>query len=63
MSWDLTSYFTEFNGPEMLHFKEALKQDIARVREQANALPPVTPHSARDWELVLLKHEDILYLA
>ena len=60
MSWDLTSYFSEFNGPEMLRFKEALKEDIARLREQATALPPVSLHSAPDWELVLLKHEDIL---
>ena len=28
MSWDLTSYFPEFNGVEMLQFKEAIRNDV-----------------------------------
>src|SRR3972149_4613497 len=44
MTWDLTSYFPEFNGAEMLQFKEALRQDA----------------NSDAWEGILLRHEDLL---
>ena len=28
MTWDLTSYFPHFDGPEMRLFKEALRTDV-----------------------------------
>ena len=28
MNWDLTSYFPEFNGPDMAQFKEALQKGL-----------------------------------
>ena len=59
MTWDLTSYFPEFNGPEMLRFKEALWCDVASLRNQAVALEPLNRKNAADWELVLLLNEDI----
>ena len=34
MDWDLTSYFPEFNGPEMLNFKAALRKDLAALRKR-----------------------------
>jgi oligoendopeptidase F len=59
MTWDLTSYFPEFNGPEMLGFKEALWCDVASLRNQAVALEPLNRKNTADWEQVLLLNEDI----
>jgi oligoendopeptidase F len=60
MSWDLSSYFPEFNGREMRRFKQALAGDIASVKAEAISLPPLTAESAADWERILLRNEDIL---
>src|SRR5215467_2596200 len=46
MTWDLTSYFPRFDGPEMRLFKEALRTDVAALREQAAAIPPLSEESA-----------------
>ena len=59
MTWDLTSYFTQFNGPEMLRFKEALRADIASLQEAASALPALSPESAAAWEEIVLRSEDL----
>ena len=60
MSWDLTSYFPEFNGVEMLQFKEAIRNDVAVLQRSAVALPVVNAASAPDWENLLLQHEDVM---
>ena len=60
MSWDLTSYFPEFNGVEMLQFKEAIRNDVAALQRSAAALPVVNAASAPDWENLLLQHEDVM---
>ena len=59
MTWDLTSYFEEFNGAEMLRFKAALGDDIAALRRSAAALPCFSEESAAAWEAVLLRNEDL----
>ena len=59
MTWDLTSYFPQFDGPEMRQFKEALRSDVAALREQAAALSPLTEESADAWEQVLARNEDL----
>lgn len=59
MTWDLKSYFSQFNGPEMRQFKEALSNDVASLREQAAALPTLTEESADAWEQVLTLNEDL----
>jgi oligoendopeptidase F len=59
MTWDLTSYFPEFNGREMLQFKEALGHDVANLKEFAASLPPLAEESAAGWEHVLVRHEDL----
>ena len=41
MDWDLTSYFPEFNGPEMIQFKQQLKDDIKSIKERAGKLSPL----------------------
>ena len=43
MNWDLTSYFPEFNGPEMKEFKEKLKGDIQTAKEKASPPAPPSP--------------------
>jgi oligoendopeptidase F len=59
MNWDLTSYFPEFDGPEMRQFKEALRRDTISLTEQAAALPLLTEESAGAWEQVLTRNEDL----
>ena len=59
MTWDLTSYFPEFNGPEMLQFKEALRRDIASLKDKAALLPILTETSLAAWEEVLAHGEDL----
>ena len=60
MSWDLSSYFPQFNGPDMRRFKDGLARDIASLRAEAAALPPLTAETAPTWERILLRNEDIL---
>ena len=60
MTWDLTSYFPAFNGPEMLRFKEATRNDIAALQQAAANLPALNAEAMSAWEDVLLRHEDLL---
>ncbi len=60
MTWDLTTYFPEFDGPEMLRFKEALRRDIESLKRSSTALPPLQDDNADAWEQVLLRNEDLL---
>jgi len=59
MTWDLTSYFGEFNGPEMLQFKRALRNDIDALQREAAALPALTNDNQRAWEHLLIRNEDL----
>jgi oligoendopeptidase F len=59
MTWDLTSYFPEFNGAEMLQFKEAIRVDVAALQNAAASLPALDAESASAWEDILLRNEDI----
>jgi oligoendopeptidase F len=59
MTWDLTSYFPEFDGPAMRQFKAALCGDIASLRASAAALPGLTHASAAAWEELLIRGEDL----
>jgi len=58
--WDLTSYFPEFNGPEMVAFFNVLKQDVADLQELAAGLKPLSMDNALQWEEVVVKTEDAL---
>jgi oligoendopeptidase F len=60
MTWDLTSYFPEFNGAEMLQFKEALRQNVEALMQSAAALAPLQDANSHAWEGILLRHEDLL---
>ena len=59
MTWDLTSYFSEFHGPEMLRFKEVIGTDVAALQSAAASLPQLTVESASAWEDILLRNEDL----
>jgi oligoendopeptidase F len=59
MTWDLTSYFTEFNGGEMVQFKTAIRADVAALQQTAAGLPTLTTQSANGWEDILLRNEDL----
>jgi len=59
MTWDLTSYFPEFNGSEMLQFKEAIRADVAALQTAAAHLPALNSKSAPAWEEILLRNEDL----
>src|SRR5262245_62262578 len=43
----------------MRQFKEALRTDVAALREQASAIPPLSEESADTWEQVLIRNEDL----
>jgi len=60
MTWDLTSYFPQFKGSEMLQFKEAIRADVAALQTTAAKLPALNSESAPAWEYILLRHEDLL---
>jgi len=59
MTWDLTSYFPAFNGPEMLQFKAEIRKDVAALKQTAAALPVLNAESAPAWEDILLGNEDL----
>ena len=59
MTWDLTSYFAELNGAEMLQFKQAIRADVAELQQSAVSLPVLSSESASAWEDILLRNEDI----
>ena len=60
MDWDLTSYFPEFNGPEMRRFKKDLQNDIASLHKESTALPSLHHESHALWDKLFLKNDDIL---
>ena len=59
MTWDLTSYFPEFDGAEMRAFKQAIRSDISALIQAATALPELNETSAAAWEDILLRSEDL----
>src|ERR1044072_1663591 len=59
MTWDLTSYFPEFDGAEMRAFKQAIRADISELIQAATALPELNEASAAAWEDILLRAEDL----
>ena len=60
MTWDLTSYFPSFNGPEMVQFKEAIRANVTALQKAAAGLPALNSLSAPEWEAILLRHEDVM---
>jgi oligoendopeptidase F len=59
MTWDLTSYFPEFNGPEMVAFKDAVGREIDSLRNRAVSLGGLSSETEGDWEGVLIRYEGL----
>ena len=59
MNWDLTSYFAEFDGPEMRTFREDVARDLADLQARAQALETLRSDNQPQWEEVLLAAEDL----
>lgn len=59
MNWDLSSYFPEFDGPEMRQFKEALVGDLAGLLEEAQALASLGAENAGQWEELFMRAEEV----
>src|ERR1700749_3382069 len=59
MTWDLSSYFPEFNGPEMRRFKDDLRADVSSLRRQAVTLADLADKNAAEWDAVVLRQEDL----
>jgi oligoendopeptidase F len=59
MTWDLTSYFPQFDGPEMRRFKDLLRDDVLALKKQAAAATVLNQKSAVQWEEILLRNEDL----
>ena len=58
--WDLSSYFKEFNGPEMLSFKQKLVTDITELQKTAAALKTLASDNQPAWEKVFLDFEQLM---
>ena len=60
MDWDLSSYFSSFNGEDMTSFKDRLKDDIADVQQTASTLEDLNNQNLSAWESVILDFEDLI---
>ena len=56
--WDLTSFFPQFNGPEMVAFKDQLESDVKQMQQEASALDVLSEETADSWEGLILRSED-----
>ena len=59
VAWDLTSFFPEFNGPEMKDFKTKIREDMSGLARTAAGLDVLDAGNAAGWESVLLSMEDL----
>ncbi len=59
VTWDLTSFFPEFNCLEMLDFKRKLGSEISQLQAEASGLGALAEDSAPQWENVVLQTEDL----
>jgi oligoendopeptidase F len=57
--WNLESYFPEFNGSEMIEFKQKLLADCQSIGRRAEKLGSLTPENSTNWEELLLDFEEL----
>ena len=60
MDWDLSTFFPEFEGPEMRDFKTRLREETARALDEASRLEGMSEDNMEGWERVFLAYEDLL---
>ncbi|MDO8806653.1 MAG: M3 family metallopeptidase [Elusimicrobiota bacterium] len=58
VTWDLSGYFSQFNGPEMTAFKNRLSADIVQIQDKAAGLDVLSEKTADEWEKLILSGED-----
>ncbi len=59
-TWDLTSYFPAFAGPEHTRIEAELTTDLARALERAGALDALTDATEGEWERVVIEYEGLV---
>lgn len=59
VTWDLSSYFPSFDGPEMRAFKQQLEDDITALLARASALGTLDSSNLQDWGAVFNSLEDM----
>ncbi|MCC5875593.1 MAG: M3 family oligoendopeptidase [Candidatus Sumerlaeia bacterium] len=59
ITWDLTSYFPEFNGPEMQEFRRGIEERLDKALALATPLGTLAPETFETWEEVILIMEDL----
>ncbi|MEI8257273.1 MAG: hypothetical protein WCJ30_16490, partial [Deltaproteobacteria bacterium] len=59
-TWDLSSFFPQFDGPEYREFLALLESDVAQMLVVATALPPLEPAAIASWETLILVFEQVL---
>lgn len=58
-TWDLTSYFPSFNGPEYQTFKAELNQALKDMLARATALADLTQANVADWVALCQAYENL----
>ena len=57
--WDLSSFFSIFDGPDMRAFKTTLGKEIADLVEDTLQVGTLSENTASCWEALILRGEDI----
>ncbi len=60
VTWDLSSYFPSFDGPEIQAFKKQLEDDIHALQARASALDTLNAENLADWGAVFGAIEDLV---
>jgi oligoendopeptidase F len=56
-TWDLTSFFPQFDGPEYRSFRDGLRQRLAELHRRAGDLRVLRPDNLEPWTQLLLDME------
>jgi len=60
MDWDLLSFFSSFNGDDMIAFKDQLKKDIDQLQLDAAKLESLNEQNMSLWASVIVSFEDLI---
>ncbi|MFZ0614647.1 MAG: M3 family metallopeptidase [Desulfobacterales bacterium] len=58
-TWDLSPYFSEFDGPQMRAFKAELDRDIEQLKASSSGLATFDAKTLEQWEALILTAEDV----
>jgi oligoendopeptidase F len=60
VTWDLSSYFPAFNGPEMQQFRTKLEADANALLDKLSAIGGLDQNTIGDWAAAIMAIEDLL---